>query len=128
MRGSTPESPRKRMKRAKKQPPPPDQAPSTSWDAVDNTMMDLLLDMSSQMQTMGKFVAKQNPLTPTGIQGSIPYMSGDHTQLDDAATTSSTQVAADYLETSGTIATPLSSNGSLGCMSSRGEPVTYELI
>ena len=104
MGGSTPEAPRKRMKRAMKQPHIPDQAPPTASDMVDNTMMDILLDMSSWMQAMEVYVAQQNPLTHMGNQGSFLDMSRDRAHLDPATTTSSARVAAGHVGSSGTIA------------------------
>ena len=86
----TPESSRKRTRKAKKQPPPPDQTPVTTRDTIENTMMDLLLDMSSPMQAMEDFLAQHNHPTLTGNQGLILDRSSDHTRLDDAATVSST--------------------------------------
>ena len=59
----------KRMKRAKKQPPTPDQAPPTVLDMVDNTMMDMLLDMLSWMQAMEEYVAQQNTINHMVNQG-----------------------------------------------------------
>ena len=75
------------MKKAKKQPPP-------ARDTVDNTMLDLLLDMSSRMPAMEEFVAQHNNPTLTGNQGPIQERSSDHTRLDDTTTISNAQVAA----------------------------------
>ena len=77
MGGSTPEFHRKRMRKAKKQPPT-DQTPVTARDTVDNTMMDLLLDMSNRMQAMEEFVAQHNNPTLTGNQCPIPERSRYH--------------------------------------------------
>ena len=98
------ESPRIRTGKAKNQPPPPDQTPIAIRDTVDNTMMELLLDMSSRMQAMEEFVAQHNHPTLMGNRGPIPDRSSDHAQLNDAATNSSTWVAAGCLMSSGTIA------------------------
>ena len=65
-------------------------------------MMELLLDMSSQMLAMEKFVVPHNHPTSMGNQGPIPDTSGNHPRLDDAATASSARVAAGG--SSGTIA------------------------
>ena len=78
------------MKRATKQPSALDQAPHTALDMIDNTMMDILLDMSSQMQAMEEYVAQQNPINLMGNEGPTLDMSGDHAQLD--ATTSSARL------------------------------------
>ena len=78
------------MKRAMKQPPTPDQDPPTASHMVDNTMMDILLDMSSQMQVMEEYVAQQNPINLTGNQGHILDMSTHHARLEASGTTSST--------------------------------------
>ena len=92
------------MKRATKQPPTPYQAPPTALDMVDNTMTDILLDMSSLMQAMEEYVTQKNPITHTGNQGPILDTSVDHAQLDAASTTSSAQVAVDHMESAGTAA------------------------
>ena len=92
------------MKRATKRPTTPDQAHPTASDMVDNTMMDILLDMSSRMKAMEEYVAQQHPFSHTGNQGPILDTSVDHAQLDAASTTSSAQVAVDHMESAGTAA------------------------
>ena len=103
MGGSTPKAPKKRMKRAMKQPPTPDQVPPTASDMVDNTMMDLLLDMSSWMQAMEEYVAQQKTLTHMGNQGPVLDMSRDRARLDVPTTTSSARVSAGHVGSAGTI-------------------------
>ena len=63
-------------------------------------MMDLLLDMSSQMQAMEEYVFKHSQHTLTGNQGSIPERSSIHTHLDDATA----EAAASGPDSSSTIA------------------------
>ena len=92
------------MRKGKKQPPPPDLTHVSTEDSVDNTMMDLLLEMSSQMQVMEEFVAQHNNPILIGNQGQIPERRRDNAQLDDAAATSSARFAAGHLESSCTIA------------------------
>ena len=81
------QSPRKRTRSAKKQATPRDLTPASSQNNVDSTMMDLLLDMSSQMQAMEEYVAQHSQHTLTGNQGSIPERSSVHTRPDDASAT-----------------------------------------
>ena len=50
------ESPRKRTRKAKKQATSRDLNPAPPGNNVDSTMMDLLLDMSSQMQAMEEYM------------------------------------------------------------------------
>ena len=68
-------------------------------------MMELLLDMASQMQAMEDYVS-QNSLHPlAGNQVSIPERSSAHDRLDDATTApSDPRAAAGGLNSSGTIA------------------------
>ena len=110
MEVSTPESPRKKTRRSKKQPPPPYQIPISDRETGDNAVMDLLLDMSSRMEAMEEFVAQHTLPHLTGNQGPIPERRHDHTQHDGAATSSSAHVAAGCLEGSGTI-TPKDAKG-----------------
>ena len=48
-------------KNEEEQPPTPDKAPTTASDMVDNTMMDILVDMSSRMQVMGNMWPSNTP-------------------------------------------------------------------
>ena len=66
--------------------------------------MELLLDMSGQMQAIEEFVARHSNPTLTRNQSPIRERSHDHAQLDGTATTSSARVPTGCMESSGTIA------------------------
>ena len=53
---------------------------------------------------MEEYVAQQHPFSHTGNQGPILDTSGDHAQLDSAATSSSARIAAGHVGTTGTTA------------------------
>ena len=104
---SVTESPRKRTRRAKKQATPRDPTPALPGNNVDNTMMDLLLDMFSRMQAMEEYVAQHSQLNSMGNQGSMPERSSVHAHPDNATastTTSGTRAAAGCLDSSSSIA------------------------
>ena len=86
MWGFVSESRRKRTRR--------DLTPASSVNNVDNAMMDLLLDMSSQMQTMEEYVSQHSQHTLMGNQDSIPERSSVHNCLDDAAVPSGARAVA----------------------------------
>ena len=67
--GSTLESPRKKTRKFKKQPPPPDQTPISSRETGGNAVVDLLLDISSQMEAMEEFVSQHTLPQSNGEQG-----------------------------------------------------------
>ena len=96
--GSAPESPREKMRKSKKHPSPPDQTPISGRETGGNTMMDLLLDMSSQLEAMAHTLHH-----PMGNLGPIPKGSSEQARHDGTAGSSSTQVVAGHLESSLTI-------------------------
>ena len=104
MGGSASESPSKRTRRTKKQSTPRNLTPTSPGNSVDNTKMDLLLDMSSRMQAMEEYVSQHSQHTLTGNQGSIPERNSVHARLDNAAAPSCTGAAADGWDRSSTIA------------------------
>ena len=97
-------SPRKRTRRAKKQATPWDLNPASPENNADSTMMDLLMDMSCQMQAMEEYVSQHNQHSLMGNQGSIPERSSIHARPDDATAASGTQAAAGCLDSISTIA------------------------
>ena len=79
------------MKKSKKHPPPPDQTPISGGETGGNSMMDLLMDMSSRMEAMEEFMSQHN--LP---QGPIPKGSSDQARHDGAAGSSSAWFATGF--------------------------------